>query len=318
MESPAAKTTMAGGTAAVAKKRKNYFLRNWQIYSMILPGVLFFAIFKYVPLAGSIIAFQNYNVFQGILGSPFVGWEHFQKLFTYPELIQVLKNTLIINIYQLLFEFPAPIILALLLNEVRKMMFKRVVQSILYLPHFLSWVIVGGLVMNLLSPNGGLLNELMAPIFGSNVFYIQEPQYFRTILVSSGVWKEMGWGTIVYLAAMTGINPDLYESAEVDGAGKFRQVFSVTIPSILPTIMVLLLLRIGNIMDLGFEQVYSLLNPLVRETGEVIDTYVYRIGLQNAQFSYTTAIGLFKSVVGFVMLVGANYLSRRLTGNSIF
>ncbi len=305
-------------TPVVKGKKTNYYLKHWAIYSMIMPGLLFFLVFKYIPLGGSIIAFQDYNVFLGIKGSPFVGMKHFVLLFTYPDLIRVLKNTLLISVYQILFEFPAPIILSLLLNEVRKLMFKRVLQSILYLPHFLSWVIVGGLVISMLSPNGGLLNVLLAPIFGEQVFYMQEPGYFRTILVSSGIWKDVGWGTIIYLAAMTGINPELYESADVDGAGKLRQVFSITIPSILPTIMVLLLLRIGNILDLGFEQVYSMLNPLVRETGEVIDTYVYRIGLQNAQYSYTTAIGLFKSVVGFILLIGANYLSRKTTGNAIF
>ena len=299
-------------------KKKSYFARHWPIYSMIVPGLLFFVVFKYIPLAGSIIAFQDYNVFDGVFGSKFVGMKHFDNLFAYPEFYRVFKNTLLISFYQLLFGFPAPIALALLLNEVRKMVFKRTLQTVLYLPHFISWVIVGGLVINFLSPSTGLLNDVIKWFGGEPVFFMQEPDYFRSIIVISSIWKEVGWGTIIYLAAIAGINPDLYEAAEVDGAGKWRQTISITIPSILPTIMVMLLLRIGNILDLGFEQIYTLLNPLVTETGEVFDTYIYRVGLLGAQYSYTTAIGLFKSVIGFVLLIGANFISRRTTGNSIY
>ncbi|MGP4079106.1 ABC transporter permease [Pseudalkalibacillus sp. R45] len=300
------------------KMKNSYLIKNWQIYSMILPGLLYFLVFKYIPLGGIVIAFQDYSVYGGIFESPWVGLKHFQNLFEYPEFYTILKNTLLISLYQLIFGFPAPIILALLLNEVRKMVFKRTVQTVLYLPHFLSWVIVGGLVISFLSPSTGIVNEIVRWFGGEPIFFIQEPEYFRSIIVSSGIWKEVGWGTIIYLAAMAGINPELYEAAEVDGAGKFRQAISITIPCILPTIMVLLLLRIGNILDLGFEQIYMLLNPLVRETGEVFDTYIYRAGLLGGQYSYTTAIGLFKSIVGFILLVGANKLSKKMTGNSIY
>nr|WP_261131976.1 sugar ABC transporter permease [Bacillus sp. Marseille-Q3570] len=298
--------------------KNSYLIKNWQIYSMILPGLLYFLVFKYIPLGGIVIAFQDYSVYGGIFESPWVGLKHFQNLFEYPEFYTILKNTLLISLYQLIFGFPAPIILALFLNEVRKMFFKRTVQTVLYLPHFLSWVIVGGLVISFLSPSTGIVNEIVRWFGGEPIFFIQEPEYFRSIIVSSGIWKEVGWGTIIYLAAMAGINPELYEAAEVDGAGKFRQAISITIPCILPTIMVLLLLRIGNILDLGFEQIYMLLNPLVRETGEVFDTYIYRAGLLGGQYSYTTAIGLFKSIVGFILLVGANKLSKKMTGNSIY
>ncbi|MBS4206880.1 ABC transporter permease subunit [Bacillus sp. FJAT-50079] len=301
-----------------AVKKKNYFLKHWPIYSMIMPGVLYFLIFKYIPLAGSIIAFQDYNVFKGISGSTFVGFKHFVNLFTYPEFTQVFNNTLLISLYKLLFGFPAPILLALLLNEVRKMAFKRTVQTVLYLPHFLSWVIVGGLVINLLSPSTGIVNEIIRAFGGKEIFFMQEPGYFRSIVVGSGVWKDVGWNTIIYMAALAGINPQLYEAAEVDGAGKLRQVWNITLPSLLPTIMILLLLQIGNILDLGFEQIYMLLNPLVRETGEVLDTYIYRVGLVGGQFSYTTAIGIFKSVIGLILIVGANQLSKKTTGNSIY
>ncbi|SFL77244.1 putative aldouronate transport system permease protein [Paenibacillus sp. 1_12] len=297
---------------------KNYIVKHWQIYSMIVPGLLFFVIFRYIPIIGSLIAFQDYNVFSGIWGSKFVGFKHFENLFMYPEFLRILSNTLLISLYQLIFGFSAPIILSLLLNEVRKMVFKRVIQTVIYLPHFLSWVIVGGLVINVLSPNYGIVNELLSYFGYEKIFFLQQPEYFRSIVVVSGIWKEVGWGTIIYLAALAGINPELYEAADVDGASKLRQVFSITLPALLPTIMVLLLLRIGNILDLGFEQIYILLNPLIKETGEIIDTYIYEVGLLGFQYSYTTAIGIFKSVIGLILIVGANQLSKKLTGNSLY
>jgi putative aldouronate transport system permease protein len=309
------------GTAQVlpaAAKRKPYLLRYWQIYTMVLPGLIYFILFKYVPMAGIVIAFQDYNVFTGITGSPFVGLKHFVNLFTYPEFLRVLKNTLLISIYQIVIGFPAPILLALFMNEVRRMAFKRTVQTVLYLPHFLSWVIVGGLVINFLSPSSGMVNDVLRWLGKEPVFFMQEPDYFRSIVVISGIWKEVGWGTIIYLAALAGIHPERYEAAEVDGAGKLRQAISITLPALLPTIMVLLLLRIGHVLDLGFEQIYMLLNPLVTVTGEIIDTYIYRVGLLGGQYSYTTAIGLFKSVVGVILVVGANHLSKKTTGNSIY
>jgi putative aldouronate transport system permease protein len=308
----------AGLTARPSAKPKLYVVKYWQIYTMVIPGLIFFVLFKYVPLAGIVIAFQDYSVFTGILDSKFVGMKHFINLFTYPEFLRVIKNTFLISIYQLVIGFPAPIILALLMNEVRKVFFKKIIQTVLYLPHFLSWVIVGGLVINFLSPTSGMLNDVLHMMGKEPIFFMQEPNYFRTIVVTSGIWKEVGWGTIIYLAALAGINPELYESAEVDGASKLGQVFSITLPSLLPTIMVLLLLRIGNILDLGFEQVYMLMNPLVTSTGEIIDTYIYRIGLLGGQYSYTTAIGLFKSVIGLILVVGANQLSKKTTGNSIY
>jgi putative aldouronate transport system permease protein len=302
----------------VKTKKKNYFLKHWQLYSMILPGLFFFVVFKYVPLLGSVIAFQDYSVFRGFFESEWVGLKHFANLFSNLDFLRILNNTLLISLYHLLFGFAAPIILALLMNEVKNMAFNRTIQSLVYLPHFLSWVIVGGLVMSLLSPEGGLVNEVVG-LFGIDpIFFMQEPEYFRSIIVSSSVWKEVGWGAIIYLAALSGINPDLYEAAEIDGAGKFRQAISISLPCLLPTIIVLFLLRIGHILDLGFEQVYIFLNPLVAEKGEIIDTYVYQVGLLGAQFSYTTAIGLFKSVVGLILIITANQLSKKFTNNSIF
>jgi putative aldouronate transport system permease protein len=310
-------TKMKTDTFAKAKK-KNYFLKHWQIYSMILPGLLFFVVFKYVPLMGSVIAFQDYSVFRGFWESEWVGLKHFANLFSNLDFLSILNNTLLISVYHLLFGFTAPIILALLMNEVKNVAFNRTIQSLVYLPHFLSWVIVGGLVMSFLSPDGGLVNEVIGLFGGDPIFFMQEPEFFRSIIVSSSVWKEVGWGVIIYLAALSGINPDLYEAAEIDGAGKFRQAISISLPCLLPTIIVLFLLRIGHILDLGFEQVYMFLNPLVAEKGEIIDTYVYQVGLLGGQFSYTTAIGIFKSVVGLILIIAANQLSKKLTNNSIF
>lgn len=303
---------------AVMLKKKSYVLKHWEIYTMVLPGIIFFLLFKYVPLLGTVIAFQDYNVFQGITGSPFVGWKHFVNLFTYPEFYRMFNNTMLISLYQLVFGFPAPLLLALLLNEVGKKLMKKTFQTVIYMPHFLSWVIVGGLIINILSPSSGLINAMLQALGFEPVFFLQEPSYFRSIIVLSGIWKEVGWGTIIFLAALSGINPELYESADVDGAGKLRQVFSITLPSLLPTIMVLLLLKIGSMLDLGFEHIYILLNPLVLDTGEIMDTYIYRIGLLGGQYSYTTAIGLFKAVIGLVLVVGANKLSKKTTGNSIY
>lgn len=306
-------------SSEVRKKRtKLYYSKYWQLYCMILPGIMFFFLFKYVPILGSVIAFQDYNVYKGILGSPFVGFKHFETLFTYPEFLKILQNTVFISIYQLAFGFPAPIILALLLNEVRKMWFKRSVQTIVYLPHFLSWVIVGGLVINVLSPNYGIINEILEFLGMERIFFMQQPEFFRSIVVASGIWKEVGWNAIIYLAALASINTEMYEAADVDGAGRFRKMISITLPSLLPTIMILFLLRIGHLLDLGFEQIYMLLNPLVAEKGQIIDTYIYTVGLLGGQYSYTTAIGIFKSVVGLMLIFSFNQISKKLTGETLY
>jgi putative aldouronate transport system permease protein len=300
------------------RSRSRYWIKYWQIYAMIIPGFIYFILFKYIPISGSIIAFQDYNLYTGLWKSPFVGFKHFETLFTYPEFLNILTNTILISIYQLVFGFPAPVLLAILLNEVRKMWFKRSIQTIMYLPHFLSWVIVGGLVINVLSPNYGIINDLLNFFGFERIFFMQKPEYFRSIVVWSGIWKEVGWNTIIYLAALASINPELYEAADVDGAGRLRKIISITLPALLPTIMVLLLIRIGHILDLGFEQVYILLNPIVTAKGQILDTYIYSIGLLGGQYSYTTAIGIFKSVVGLILILGFNRISKKLTGQSLF
>ena len=284
---------------------------------LMLPGIIHFLIFKYLPLAGNAIAFQDYNMFRGIANSDWVGLKHFMTIFTYEEFFNVLRNTIIFSFMSIIFGFPAPLILALLLNEVLRMWFKRTLQTLLYLPHFLSWVIVGGIFINLLSIDG-VFNAILS-VFGIQpIDFLTRPEWFRGIIVSIGIWKGIGWGTIIYLAALAGINPNLYEAAVVDGAGRWKQMWYVTLPSLMPTVVVLFLLQIGNVLEANVEQILIFLNPLVRDVGEVIDTYVYRVGLLNAQFSYTTAIGLFQSIVGLVMVMSLNSLSKKVSGESIY
>lgn len=282
-----------------------------------LPGILHFLIFKYIPLAGNWIAFQDYNLFKGFAGSDFVGLKHFIAMFTYDEFFNILRNTILLSFYSIIFGFPAPLLLALLLNEVRTMWFKRPVQTLLYLPHFLSWVIVGGIFINLLD-HGGIVNQWLERLGAGRVDFLGNPQYFRPLIITISIWKEIGWGTIIYLAALSGINPNLYEAAMVDGAGRWRQMWNITLPSLLPAIIILFLLRVGSVLEANVEQVLIFLNPLNREVGEVIDTYVYRVGLLSAQFSFSTAIGLFQSVIGLSLVMFLNQLSRRTTDESIY
>lgn len=295
-----------------------FMLRHRSLYIMLIPGIAFMLIFKYVPLLGSVIAFKDYNIYKGFIGSDWVGFKYFVELFTYPQFSRLLINTLLISFYQTIFAFPAPIILALLMNELRSMAYKRTVQTVLYLPHFLSWVIIGGIGYMLLSPQIGLVNQWITANGSDPIFFLQESQYFRTIIVSSGIWKEMGWSAIIFLAALAGISPSLYEAAKIDGAGRWKQFIHITIPGILPAVMLLLLLKIGHTLDLGFEQIYIFLNPITYETGDVLDTYSYREGIINGKYSFTTAIGLFKGVVGFFLLVIANKASKATTGEGIF
>lgn len=301
-------------------KKSLSLLRNndsVMLWFIAIPGILYFIIFKYVPLLGNVIAFQDFNIFQGIKGSPFVGWKHFSFMFRHEEFMNILKNTVLLSFYQMIIGFPAPLLLALLLNEIRLSTYKRTIQTLLYLPHFLSWVIVGGIFINILSLDG-VVNQLTA-MFGIHAKdFMTDKGFFRSIVVLSGIWKEVGWGMIIYLAAMSNVNPHLYEAAVVDGAKRWRQMWSITIPSIAPAIIILFLLRIGNLLDANIEQLLVMLNPLVRSVGEVIDTYVYRAGLMGGLFSFTTAIGLFKSLIGLVLVISLNQLSKRMTGEGIY
>ncbi|MEK3886406.1 ABC transporter permease [Bacillus sp. FSL K6-3431] len=280
------------------------------LYVMILPGIVFYIVFKYIPLLGSIIAFQDYQIFKGLWHSPWVGLDNFRFLFSYQDFYQVLRNTALIAFYQLVFGFPAPIILALLFNEIRSLIAKKTVQSLFYLPHFLSWVVVGGIVFELLSTQG-IVNAIR-DLFGLEpILFMQEEKHFRLIVVLSSIWKEVGWGTIIYLAAIAGINPNLYEAAVVDGANRWKQTIYITIPMLFPTILVLFLLNIGNFLELGFDQIFNLLTPMTYAVGDIIETYVYRAGVLQGQYSLTTAIGIFQSVIGFTLLWIFNRFARK-------
>ncbi|WP_025745728.1 ABC transporter permease [Kallotenue papyrolyticum] len=288
--------------------------RHALLYLMILPGVLYFLIFRYVPMYGAIIAFKDYRVLEGFTGSPWVGLKHFRTIFSSPFFYNVLTNTILISTYKLVFGTPAAIILALLLNEVRISWFKRSVQTITYLPHFLSWVVVFGILLVTLSPSSGLLNKAIVALGGQPINFLADPDWFRTVLVASDIWKELGWGTIIYLAAMAGISPSLYEAAIVDGATRLQRMRYITLPGILPVIVLVTLLRIGNLLSAGFEQVFVLYNPSVYSVADIIDTWVYRQGIQGFQFSLAAAVGLFKGAVGAVLLISAHLISKRTVG----
>ncbi|GLX66721.1 ABC transporter permease [Paenibacillus glycanilyticus] len=285
--------------------------KHGELFSLFLFSFLFFFIFKYGPLYGVIIAFKDFKVVDGIWGSPWVGFQHFQELFQNSDFYRLLKNTLLLNLYLLLFAFPAPIILALLLNEVRSRYFQRFIQMTMYLPHFVSWVIMSGLIIYFLSPTTGVLAEIVGWFGGKPVFYMGKKEYFRSIVVISAILKDLGWGSIIYFAALTGINPELQESAIIDGANRWQRMIKINIPSIMPTISIMFILSLGGFLSANFEQIINLLNPVTFETGDVIDTYVYRVGLQQFQYSYTAAIGLFKSLVGLLLILGANLLVRK-------
>ncbi|WP_425415541.1 ABC transporter permease [Paenibacillus borealis] len=287
---------------------------------MVVPAMIFIFIFSYLPMYGVLMAFQDYQLFGGFLHSPWVGLKHFEAFFNSPDFWRVMRNTMVISLLKLCFGFPAPILLALMLNEVRSMMFKRVVQTVSYLPHFLSWVIVGGFVGSMLSTDNGSVNMLLMSLnlTSEPISFLSVPEYFWGILVGTGMWKEMGFAAIVYLAAIAGIDPHLYEAASIDGAGRFKQIQLITLPCIRPVIIIFMILAVGNILNAGFEDILILAtNPILRDVSDVIDTYVYRMGILNNRFSYAAAAGLFKAVVSVTLLALANKAARKM-GSSLW
>ncbi len=279
---------------------------------MVVPGLVFIIAFKYAPLSGIVIAFQDFSVFRGVAGSDWVGLKHFQTIFAYPDFLRILWNTFRLSLEILIFGFPVPIILAILINEVRSSSLKRTVQSTLYIPHFLSWVIIGGLVYQIGGMNG-VLNTVRKAFGMDPILIIQMEKYFDPIIIITGIWKEAGWGTIVYLAAISGINPELYEAAIVDGASKFRRIIRITVPLIIPTAVILFLLRLGRFLDIGFDRIYQFLTPLTYRVGDIIATYNFRVGILQGKYSITAALGLFQSLVGVVLIVSFNRLSRSVS-----
>jgi putative aldouronate transport system permease protein len=288
------------------------------IYVLVLPGILFFILFKLVPLWGLMLAFKEYNPFLGFIKSEWVGFYHFQELFSSRSFYLMLRNTFAINLFGLIFLFPVPIILALMLNEVRHEVFKRFQQSVVYLPHFLSWVVVASMTFFILSIDVGVVNKIITGLGYESVSFLSEANYFWGIITVQNMWKEAGWGTIIFLAAMAGVDPQRYEAAVVDGAGRWRQIWNVTLPAIRPTIFILLILRLGNMADVGFEQVLLMQNPLVMSVAEVFDTYAYSRGILAGQISIGVTVGMFKGVVGFVLVMGANYVVKKLGNEGIY
>ncbi|SFE74571.1 putative aldouronate transport system permease protein [Paenibacillus catalpae] len=300
------------------KQRWLYFLRNWQLYILLLGPVAYFLIFKYGPMYGILIAFQDFNLFKGVTGSPWVGFDVFREVFGMSAFYKALRNTFMLNLADLLFSFPAPILLALLLNELTRARFKKWAQTILYLPHFLSWVIIGGIMLQVFATNTGIVNLLLGQLGIDPIPFLTNKYNWLITYLVVGVWQSAGWGTIIYLAAITGINSELYEAAAMDGAGRFRKMRSITLPGIRPTIVVLLILKIGEIVQISFDRPYVIGNVSVLDFSEVISTFVYKTGVQTANFSLATAVGLFQAIVGIILLLAANRIAKKITGNGVF
>jgi putative aldouronate transport system permease protein len=300
------------------KRERRYTLRrdiyrDRYLYALLLPIIAWFVIFRYIPMHGVIIAFKDFRFFDGIWGSEWVGLRHFERMFRSRDFFQIIRNTLLLNFFQTLFQFPAPILLALLLNEVRNRSFKRISQTLLYVPHFISWVVLAGIIISVLSPSTGIVNVILNRLFGIEpIHFMIRPGWWVFWFILSGIWKSAGFGTIIYLASISGIDPQLYEAATIDGAGKLRQTWNITLPGIAPTIGILLILNLGNFIEIGFEQVNMLQNGAVFSVADVIPTYVFRVGLRGAQFSYTAGIGFFQAFVGLILITMANWTLRRL------
>jgi len=293
------------------------FLLQYDLFLMVLPALILVAIFNYGPMYGLTIAFKNYNIIEGILKSPWAGLKHFKQLFTSLDFKRVLVNTVLISVYRLIFQFPVPIILALMLNEVKNRKFKRVIQNVTYLPHFVSWAIFGAIVIDVLARDG-IINKMLGLFDVKPILFLTKKQYFRTIVVASQTWKEAGWSAIIYLSALSSIDPQLYEAAIVDGAGKLRQIWHITLPGITSTIVFIIILRMGALLSTDVEQILMLYNPLVYDTGDVIGTYIFRVGLGQMKYDFTTAVGLFQSLIGFILVLTSNYLSRKTAETGLF
>ena len=294
------------------------FWKSRQLYLMMIPGLLFLFVYRYLPMYGVVIAFKDFRIARGIWKSPWVGLVNFEELFLSPFFEMILRNTIIISGLKLIFVFPVPIILALMLNEVSALRLKKTIQTVLYLPHFLSWVVIGNLIFILIAPSTGVLSNFMQTVAGRQIDMLIHPDKFRILLVASEIWKEAGWGMIIFLAALVGVDPNLYEASLMDGAKKLQQIWYITIPAIMPVIIVIFILRLGYVMDAGFEQIFILQNVMVYETSEIIDTYVYKAAFEHGRYALGAAAGLFKSVIGMALVLLANRLTKTAGGEAIW
>lgn len=288
------------------------------LWLMFLPCLLYFIIFRYAPMFGLVITFKNYNLFKGVFASEWVGLKYYITFIQNPDFFILMKNTFLLGLYKLVFGFPAPIILAILLNEMRLQVFKRFVQTVSYLPHFISNVIVASMVIMFLSPSGGMINQMIQKLGFEPINFMMEPGMFRGIYVLSEIWQHLGWETIIYLAALTAIAPDLYEAASIDGANRWRKIWHVTLPGIAPAIVIIFILNVGKVLEIGFEKVFLMYNPAIYSTADIISTYVYRTGLIGGNFSYAAAIDLFMGIISLFFIVMANTISRRISENSLW
>lgn len=294
------------------------FKRDKYILALVLPCMLWYILFKYVPMFGLIVSFKNYKIFEGLWASEWVGFKYYIEFFYNPDAYEIVRNTFLLGVYKFVWEFPAPIILALLLNELRMVVFKRVVQTISYLPHFVSTVVVVSMVTMFLSPTSGIVNQIIGFFGIEPINFLSKAEWFRTIYISSDIWQGIGWGSIIYLAALSTVSPELYEASEIDGANRWKQTWNITIPGIMPAIVILLIMNIGKMLETGFEKAYLLQNQATYETSDIISTYVYRVGLVSSNFSYGAAIDFFMAVISFIFVYSANYLSRKVGETSLW
>lgn len=294
-----------------------YLKRYWQLYALISLPIIYFLIFRYGPMYGVQIAFKDFNLFQGINGSEWIGFDAFREVFGMRDFYTTLRNTFMLNFLDLVVSFPAPIILAIMLYEVRFKWFKKISQTILYIPHFISWVIIGGIVYQLFGNQSGMVNGVLESMGLNSIPFLTEKNPWLVTYLFTGVWQSAGWGTILYLAALTGVNKELFEAAEIDGASRLKRIWHITLPSIKPTIVTLLILNLGHMVSIGFDRPYIIGNTAVREYSDVLSTFVYRVGLESGQYTLATVVGLFQAVVGLVFVLGSNYISKKTTGEGI-
>ena len=292
--------------------------RDIGLYLLLLPGLIYYLVFKLLPMWGVLVAFQNYNPYLGFLGSPWIGFKNFTDFFSNPDFLRLIVNTLYLSFLNILFYFPAPILIALLLNELSRQWFKKGVQTLIYIPHFMSLVIVANILYMMLTTDGGLINNLMEKLGYGKISFLSDPTWFRPIIILQTIWKETGWGTIIFLAALAGVDMEQYEAAFVDGAGRFRQLWHITLPAIKGTIIILLILRMGSVLNTGFEQIYLMSNALNRSVAQVLDTYVYEVGITRGSFGYATAVSLFKSIVGIILIYSTNFMAKKAGESGIF
>lgn len=303
------------------RKTKHIFLdfrRNWQLWLLLFPTLLYIAVFCYQPMYGALIAFKDFNPRLGILGSPWAGFKYFEQFFQTSIFAKTLTNTILLSVFNLLWSFPIPIIFALLLNQVKNKRFKAFIQTVTYAPNFISVVVLVGMITLFLSPGSGFLTGILGKLGAKDSLYLVRPEYFRTLYIASGIWQGMGFSSIIFLAALTGVSPELHESAMIDGAGIVKRIWHIDIPAIMPTIVIMLIMAIGNILSIGYEKVYLLQNGMNLEVSEIISTYVFKTGIRSAQYSFATAVGLFNSVINLILLLGANLIAKKTTETSLF